>query len=371
MTRSPLAARRRKKGRDSFSVKTRVPFFWSLALFVVTVSASAAERAPWGTYSRQPDAWYRGSEGLRIAANIRSQQSRLGDWPKNVDNSAEAYQGDVAAIKGTFDNGATVGELRFLARAFRATDDARNRDAFLKGLDHIMAAQYPTGGWPQSSPPGKGYHRHITFNDNTMVNLMLLVRDVADDNEFKFVGPEHRAAARKSFEAGIACILRCQVTVNGALTVWCAQHDEITLEPRPARTFEPVSLSGAESADILMLLMSLDHPGSDVVRAVEAGAAWFDNVKLTGIRETKVDGDKKIVHDPSAPPLWARFYEIPSMRPILSGRDSAIKYDIAQIEPERRNGYAWYGGWGSKVAAGYKKWARIHAVPAPSDQRRQ
>jgi PelA/Pel-15E family pectate lyase len=372
MTPSPLGARKgRKRGRDSFSEKTRVPFFWSLALFVATVSASAAERAPWGTYSRQPDAWYRGSEGLRIAANIRSQQSRLGDWPKNVDNSAEPYRGEVAAIKGTFDNGATVGELRFLARAFRVTDDARNRDAFLKGLDHIIAAQYPTGGWPQSSPPGKGYHRHITFNDNTMVNLMLLVRDVADDNDFEFVGPERRAAARKSFEAGIACILKCQVTVNGALTVWCAQHDEITLEPRPARTFEPVSLSGAESADILMLLMSLNHPGSDVVRAIEAGVAWFSKVKLTGIRETKVDGDKKIVHDPSAPPLWARFYEIPSMRPIFSGRDSVIKYDIAQIEPERRNGYAWYGGWGSKVAAGYKKWARTHGVPAPSDKKRQ
>ncbi len=157
MTRSPLAARRRKKGRDSFSERTRVPFFWSLALFVVTVSSSAAERAPWGTYSRQPDTWYRGSEGLRIVANIRSHQSPLGDWPKNADHSAEPYQGDVASIKGTFDNGATVGELRFLARAFRATDDARNRDAFLKGLDHILAAQYSTGGWPQSSPPGKGY----------------------------------------------------------------------------------------------------------------------------------------------------------------------------------------------------------------------
>ena len=128
-----------KKGTRLFFRKDSRPLFLSLALFVATISASAAERAPWGTYSRQPDAWYRGSEGLRIAANIRSQQSRLGDWPKNVDNSAESYRGDVAAIKGTFDNGATVGELRFLARAFRVTDDARNRDAFLKGLDHIIA----------------------------------------------------------------------------------------------------------------------------------------------------------------------------------------------------------------------------------------
>lgn len=331
-----------------------------VALVGATGSAVAADRAPWSAYARQPDTWYRGPEGVQIAANIRSHQSPLGDWPKNVDNSAEPYRGDPAAIRGTFDNGATVGELRFLARAFRATHDGRDRDAFLKGFDHILAARYPTGGWPQSAPPGKGYHRHITFNDNTMVNLMGLVRDVAEKDDFRFVEPERRGAARTAFDAGITCILKCQIEVNGTLTAWCAQHDEITLEPRPARTFEPVSLSGGESAEILLLLMSLDHPTPDMTRAIEAGARWFDKVKLTGIRETKVDGDKRIVSDPNAPALWARFYEIPSMRPIFSGRDSVIKYDIAQIEPERRNGYAWYGGWGSKVAAGYEKWAVLH-----------
>ena len=50
------------------------------------------------------------------------------------------------------------------------------------------------------------------------------------------------------------------------------------------------------------------------------------------------------------------------MRPIFSGRDGVIKYDIAQIEPERRNGYAWYGGWGTKVALGYSRWAKLHTV---------
>jgi PelA/Pel-15E family pectate lyase len=336
---------------------------WILTLASLTAAtfATAAERAPWGTYARQSDDWYRGAEGARVAANILSHQSRRGDWPKNVDNSAKPFRGDPATIEGTFDNGATVGELRFLARAFRTTNDARDRDAFLKGLDHTLSAQYPTGGWPQSSPPGKGYHRHITFNDNTMVNLMELVRDVAAKDDFRFVDPARRAAAGRAFDAGIECILKCQVTVRGALTVWCAQHDEITLAPRPARTFEPISLSGAESADILLLLMSLEQPNAEVVRAVEAGARWFESVKIAGIRETRVDGDKRIVPDPGAPPLWARFYEIPSFRPIFSGRDSVIKYDISQIEPERRNGYAWYGGWGTKVVLRHAKWADTHA----------
>ena len=32
-------------------------------------------------------------------------------------------------------------------------------------------------------------------------------------------------------ERGIECILKTQVTINGTLTIWCAQHDEKTLAP--------------------------------------------------------------------------------------------------------------------------------------------
>jgi PelA/Pel-15E family pectate lyase len=327
-------------------------------------SAHAADQAPWRAYDRQPDTWYRGAEGSRVAANIRSHQSPVGDWPKNADNSARPFDGNAAGIKGTFDNGATIGELRFLAHAYRAAHEPKDREAFLKGLDHILAAQYRTGGWPQLAPPGKGYHRYITFNDDTMVNLMELVRDVAARAEFRFVDEPRRLAAAKAFDAGIACILKCQVIVDGERTVWCAQHDEITLAPRPARKFEPASLSGAESADILLLLMSLDQPSPEVVRAVLAGARWFEKVAIAGIREIRIDGDKRVVREPGAPLLWARFYEIPSMRPIFSGRDSVIKYDVAEIEPERRNGYAWYGAWGAKVARRYPTWAQNHLPKA-------
>ncbi len=61
--------------------------------------------------------------------------------------------------------------------------------------------------------------------------------------------------------------------MDGKKTVWCAQHDEVTLAPRPARAFEPVSLVSAESAGILTLLMSLDQPSPAVIAAVEAGGA--------------------------------------------------------------------------------------------------
>jgi pectate lyase len=70
----------------------------------------------------------------------------------------------------------------------------------------------------------------------------------------------------------------------------------------------------------------------------------------------KKDGERLVIKDASAPVIWARFYEIETNRPIFCGRDGLIKYDISQIEAERRNGYAWYGNWGEKVARAYAEW---------------
>ena len=102
--------------------------------------------------------------------------------------------------------------------------------------------------------------------------------------------------------------------------------------------------------------MSQDNPGPEIERAVHAGALWFGRSRIDGIRQDRVNGDKVIVRDENAPPLWARFSEIPTNRPIFCGRDGIIRYDIAEIEPERRNGYAWYGDWGVDVASRYARW---------------
>jgi PelA/Pel-15E family pectate lyase len=316
-------------------------------------ACSAIQAASIGGYIQKSDDWFRSAEGRLITANVLSWQSAAGSWPKNLDTTVPHRD---EALKGTFDNGATTGELRYLARAFTATNDGNVKAAFLKGVDHILHAQYPNGGWPQFYPPGDGYHRYITFNDQTMVRLMELVRDVGARTEFGFVDAERREACAQAFDRGVKCILATQVRVNGVLTVWCAQHDERTLEPRPARTFELASLSGAESVGILELLMSIEHPSSAILAAVDAGVNWFEAVKIKGIRETRVDGDKRIVVDPDAPALWARFYELGTNRPIFAGRDGVKRYSIAEIEPERRNGYAWYGKWAQNLPLKHKAW---------------
>jgi len=333
-------------------------------------SAAAAARPDWKRLDIRPDAWYRGAEGLKVTANILTHQSPRGDWPKNLDTTAARIPGDAKTIRGTFDNGATIGEARYLARAFRVTHDERCRVAVVNAIDHILTAQYPTGGWPQFHPPGGNYHRRITFNDDTMINLMELLREVGSSDRFAFIDDARRQKARAAFDAGVGCILKCQIVVEGKKTVWCAQHDEITLAPRPARTFEPASLSGSESAGILMLLMSLDRPRPEIVDAVEAGVRWFEAVKVTGVRQSRIDGDKVVTADPTAPPLWARFYEIGTNRPIFCSRDGVIRYSLAEISAERRNGYAWYGDRGARMLGRHAEWvARGHRLERDSNGR--
>jgi pectate lyase len=323
-----------------------------LLLTLFTFPAAASPRQ----YLGKPDDWFAGAEARRIAGNILSYQADLGGWPKNIDTTAAPYTGPRKDLQPTFDNSATSDELRFLARIYGATRDEQYRRACTKGLDYILQAQYPSGGWPQTFPPPRSYHRHITFNDHAMVRLMEFLREVATAKTYDFVDAGVRQAARQAFDRGVACILKCQIKVDGKLTAWCAQHDEKDYQPRPGRTYELVSLSGSESVDIVRLLMSLDNPSPEVVQAVQGAVAWFEAVKLTGLRVVSREDkkapkgrDRVVVEDATAPPLWARFYEIGTNRPLYADRDGVAKYRLSDIGYERRNGYAWLGTWPARL----------------------
>ena len=98
----------------------------------------------------------------------------------------------------------------------------------------------------------------------------------------------------------------------------------------------------------------------------EAAAAWLMRAQLNGVKvERRPDAalpkgyDLIVVHDPQAPPIWARFYEIGSGRPIFCGRDGVIKNSLAEIEYERRTGYSWYSSAPAKLLAeDYPRWHR-------------
>jgi PelA/Pel-15E family pectate lyase len=321
---------------------------------------------------RKPDAWFTGDEAKAVLARISTYQTPAGGWCKGYDATAardpagdKASYGDWGGMP-TIDNGATVAEIRLFARAFALTEELEYRETCLRGVDFLLQRQYPNGGWPQRSPLDghRGYGARITFNDNAMVNVLELLRAIAAGQApFSFVDAAHRAQASQAFDRGVQCIVNCQIKVNGRLTAWCAQHDEVSLAPAGARAYELPSISGGESAQLAKLLMSLDAPNARVRQSIAAAAAWFESVKITGQRIAVVDApgtpqgkDKVMVQDPAAPPLWARFYDLDTNRPIFCSRDGIKRFALTEISYERRNGYAWHGTWGNEVLKGYSRW---------------
>jgi len=304
-------------------------------------------------------------------------QRDSGGWPKNfewddrVDNQKKKeLLSQKRRNDTTIDNGATYREISYLTRAYTRWKDERYKQAAHMGIVFLLEAQYDNGGWPQYYPDATGYHRHITFNDNAMIGVMSLFRDIEHGKpEFSFVNERTRRKAAEAGRKGIDCILKCQIVVNGAKTVWCAQHDEKTLKPRKARSYELASLSGAESVRIVSFLMMIDNPTRDVAEAIESAVAWFDKAKISGIKVERVEdaskpggSDRVVVRDSSAPPMWARFYEIETNRPFFCSRDGVPKYRLSEISHERRTGYSWLGRYGDSLLekeypAWRKKWA--------------
>lgn len=341
-------------------------------LRVRATTQAASTTIKWHDALRQKARWYGSAEAARIADNLILYQRSTGGWPKNIDMAAVLTEDQRRALSrekqlddSTIDNGATYTQLNFLARVYTANGSARHKESFLAGLDYLLKAQYGNGGWPQYYPLRPGYYTHITFNDDAMVGVLVLLRDVARKNSaYVFVDEGRRARAETAVAKGIECILKTQVISHGQRTVWCAQHDEVTLAPAAARTFEPVSLSGLESVAIVRFLMDIDHPDARVVAAIQSAVAWFTSAQLNGIRWIE-ENDRRVVADESAPPLWARFYEIETNRPIFSGRDRVIRYNVSEIEAERRNGYRWYTDEpGKLIRKDYPAWSRKVATVA-------
>ena len=358
---------------EVFPTDRRRAVFWLVACLGLPAALLAApgtqaprpERAiAWKDSLDQPPAWYKSAEALLVADNVVLYQRHDGGWPKDIDMAAPLSPAARAAVVGekdlndsTIDNGSTYGQLRFLARMIDATRIERFRAPFFNGLDYLFGAQYPNGGWPQYYPLRTDYSRYITFNDNAMVGVMTLLRDVASGKTpFRFVDKARRERAQRAINRGLDVILRSQIRAGRRLTAWCAQVDPVTLEPRGARSYEHPSTSGKESVDIVRYLLKIGRPSPAVVDAIEGAVQFLRENRVTGIRlvtkadPTLPDGrDVEVVPDAEGSPLWARFYELGTNRPIFSGRDGVVKYSLAEIERERRAGYSWLGPYATDL----------------------
>jgi PelA/Pel-15E family pectate lyase len=326
-----------------------------------------------GVPLRQPAAFWSGPEAARIADIVVSFQTPAGGWNKNTNQTLAPRKpgerfGFESGYVGTIDNDATIDQLNFLAKTITAVGltSARTapwRASFARGVEYLFNAQYPNGGWPQVYPLEGSYHDAITYNDNAMTNVMTLLHEIATGAaDFAFVPAATRTRAAAAVERGLGCLLATQITVNGRLTVWCQQHDMLTLAPCAARNYEMPSQSGSESAGMIVYLMSLSHPSPAVVKSVHAAAAWLKRTAKYDIafRPAPDGSGRKLVSSPGAGPIWPRYAEIGSDRPLFGDRDLTIHDNVDEISKERRNGYSWWNDGPKRALDRYTAWAKDH-----------
>lgn len=318
---------------------------------------------------------YKATQLKEVADNVLLYQKKNGGWAKNYDILAiltQAQKDTLMAAKNqsntTFDNRSTYSQIALLCKVYFTIKDEQYKTGALKGIDFILAAQYPNGGWPQYYPLQENYSRHITFNDDAMSGVMFLLKDVIDgEPQYSFIDESRKQKIKAAFNKGIDCILKMQIN-DGKPTAWCQQHDEVTLQPAWARKFEPPSITNGESSDIVLLLMSIKNPSKEIIAAVENAIVWFNESKILYTRVKTIDAppvqyqfhatdkDKIIVTDSAAPPIWTRYYELKTHRPVFCNRDSKPVYSLSEVERERRTGYGWYTYEPQKVLDKYPEW---------------
>jgi PelA/Pel-15E family pectate lyase len=345
----------------------------------------------------QPPAWYASAQALLVANNIVSFQTPAGGWGKNQprdrpvrlqgqdyvanSNSKHPAQGDFDqalepdwSYVGTIDNDATVTEIRFLAKVMAQLPPEQAavfRQSLLKGLDYVFKAQFPNGAWPQVWPLQGGYHDAVTLNDNAMVAVAELMGVVARGEQGFHGLPKHvQEQAALAERRAIESLLATQVSAQGRKLLWAQQYDALSLAPVSARNYEPAALSSAESAQVLIYLMSLPQPSPAVVQAVEAGVAALRALAIEGMVWGKVDEaqGRRLRPRAGAAQLWARYYDTRTLKPVFGDRDKSLHDDVDDISLERRNGYAWYSTGPAKALAAYAEWLKSCCAPLQAQQ---
>jgi PelA/Pel-15E family pectate lyase len=320
---------------------------------------------------------YSTNQIVEIAENLILYQSADGGWPKNLDwlrvvtvDEAIKEMQPRLALGSTLDNRNIQPQIRYLAQAFQQTGLARYRAAAERGIDYILSSQRDSGGWRGADVDA------ITFNDDVSVGALELLREVATGKSpFEWVAAKQRERAAAATRKGLECILNTQFKHKGKLTVWGQQHDHNTLKPAGARKWELPSLCAWESVGVVEFLMSYEQPDARIRDAIQSAVKWFDDAKIKGLRIERrplakpyrvnrriVASDVVEVSDASAPPIWARFYDLENMKPMFVQRTGEILARFDQIVEERRDGYDWYGYWPAKLLqekypAWQKKWA--------------
>jgi len=305
-----------------------------------------------------------------IADNLLKFQNADGGWPKNIDWLGKLEYDEVRKRlsnlekKSTCDNRNTYTQIEYLAKVYTETNENKYRNGAVKGLNFILSTQNENGGWRGADVDA------ITFNDDLMTGIMNLFLDIQEGRHYyNWIDKDLKTEIEESLRKAIDVTLKCQIIVNDKKTGWCQQHDNKTLLPVKARSYELPSIASLETVSVVEFLMRLKYSDQNIIEAINGAVAWLEESKIYGIRleRIKVDNrdindsykhyDVKVVVDENAPPIWTRYYEIKTNTSFFCNRDGIKVYTLEEVDQERRIGYAWYGYWPAHLLnSEYPEW---------------
>lgn len=284
------------------------------------------------------------------------------DYTKKIDSKLlkiiKATDNDFATI----DNNATSKEINGLINAYQTTKNPAYLKSAEKGIEYLFSMQYENGGFPQYFPNSAIYRKQVTYNDNAMINALTVLYNIAEGKEgFNVVDSKLKDRSKVAVQKGLQCILKTQVVQNGKLSIWADQYDENTLKPEKARAFEPVSLATGESVHIILFLMK-QNLNPEIEKSIRAAVKWFDESRIKGYtyNVARENGNVvRVLSKKEGSSVWARFYDIPTNKPIFGDRDGSVKFNYEDVSLERRMGYSWYNEAGTKlIESDFQKWLK-------------
>ena len=228
----------------------------------------------------------------------------------------------------SLDDNKSQSALLFLIQIDEVFDQKNQpiHEAVSFGLDSLLAAQFPNGGFPQvwnqkadnrpvlkATYPThdwktegriKNYWDHYTLNDGLAGDVVAVFAEahrVYRDDRF--------LSALKKF--GDFLLLAQMPMPQPA---WCQQYNP-QMQPMWARKFEPPAIASSESQDVMEALIH--------IAAVTMDQRYLSPIpqSLKFLREKCLIGDGQL----------ARFYELQSNKPLFMNRNYELTYDDSDV----------------------------------------
>lgn len=326
-----------------------------------------------------------------ISENVLLYQKEVGGWIENQDplrilspEEIQSFQKEKDNIRVSFDNRNTYSQIEYLSQAWAELGDKRYSDAALLGIRYTLNQQYKVcAGWPHTIPPksiteteNTSYQRSITNADDVTSGILRMFRNILGDKKtYGFVDSETLTLISDAVSKGDECLLELQIVQNGIKTGWAGQYNPETLTPVGGRSFELPGILSEETVGVLEYLTSIDNPSPEIIKSINDATQWLKNSALTGFKVVKFEApeekyawhsskwDRRIESDPSAPRIWARFYDLNDNSVILANRDGKRVAKYEDIARERRTGYGWYGYYAEEyLSKTYPEWVKKMAL---------